>query len=421
MRSVRISTQSAPHKKTPRPDQVQVHSEKLRQLLIDMVPQWYLAEKGPHWRTLGFGADTTLFRCHRRPTPELQMLLGFINTNIPGFLKLTERATESVVPLIEETVALKWLSIHCDSIDWQALLNYLSSLLSRTYENAPVGINVVIGTDSGSIDLGEPSIAKFMDPLAMSPFTFLECDKSLRIVGYREVSWDEVQTSSTYSFHPDFLHPIFCKLQSYDDKVFSVHLTSNRDVIIMDRGGIVASQRKGHWKLYDQATFKNSLVDVMGNYYVGANLVGAMLDLSYRRHGALMIYDPSHSVLANVLNDEAKANAPSSNRSVITNALSGVQFGKTLGTGCRHRRLLSELASIDGAVLFDAQSVLAVGAVIKTHPEAGDCIGARTTAAKSAFKWGGKPMKISSDGDVTIHFASGNDDDGYCDAELTFT
>ncbi|QDS94207.1 hypothetical protein FF011L_29860 [Roseimaritima multifibrata] len=98
-----------------------------------------------------------------------------------------------------------------------------------------------------------------------------------------------------------------------------------------------------------------------------------------------------------------------------------MQLGKTLGTGSKHRRLLSELASIDGAVVFDAQSVLAVGAVINTHPDAGDCIGARTTAAKSAFKWGGIPMKISSDGDVTLYFSSGSDEDGYCDAELSFT
>jgi DNA integrity scanning protein DisA with diadenylate cyclase activity len=71
----------------------------------------------------------------------------------------------------------------------------------------------------------------------------------------------------------------------------------------------------------------------------------------------------------------------------------------------RKKKMLLELASMDGAIIFDSANVLAVGAMIETHPFANDCAGARATAAKSAVHHGGTPIKISSDGEISLHFS----------------
>ena len=63
--------------------------------------------------------------------------------------------------------------------------------------------------------------------------------------------------------------------------------------------------------------------------------------------------------------------------------------------------------------------LLAVGAIIESHPEVGNQLGARATAARSAYLWGAHPVKISSDGDVTIYFKS-RDGDAECDAVMQF-
>ena len=44
--------------------------------------------------------------------------------------------------------------------------------------------------------------------------------------------------------------------------------------------------------------------------------------------------------------------------------------------------------------------------MIKSHDDVSDHPGARTTAANSAFLFGGIPVKVSSDGDITILFRS---------------
>jgi hypothetical protein len=69
-----------------------------------------------------------------------------------------------------------------------------------------------------------------------------------------------------------------------------------------------------------------------------------------------------------------------------------------------------ELAGLDGAVIFDDEDILAFGAMIDTHSEAEGQYGARTTAALSAFHWGGLPTKISSDGEVACYFTSRSSD-----------
>ena len=191
----------------------------------------------------------------------------------------------------------------------------------------------------------------------------------------------------------------------------------------------------------------------MGKATVGANLFEIVFDLSFARYGSLLVYDPRHQIRERILNqqsivfpgwkDDGKTNgnglaaggngqatngksaagAASPRASIacqdlIARSLMDLGLGEGVGALKRKRRLI-ELARVDGAVVFDDQHLLAVGAIIRAHPDVGSQLGARTTAAKSAYLWGAHPVKVSSDGDVTIYFKSRKGSD-CCDAVMHF-
>ena len=154
-----------------------------------------------------------------------------------------------------------------------------------------------------------------------------------------------------------------------------------------------------------------------------------VFDLSFRRQGALLVYDPEHRLLERILNPESimspfgKRNGNATrNREygqvLIGSSIEDIAIGKKGGSIKRKRQLI-ELASIDGAIVFDDTNLLAVGALIRSHPDAGSHLGARITAARSAYLWGAHPIAVSSDGDVTVHFQSRSGDE-QCDAVMNF-
>ena len=73
----------------------------------------------------------------------------------------------------------------------------------------------------------------------------------------------------------------------------------------------------------------------------------------------------------------------------------------------------------DDVAVFDDERLLAIGALIRSHLEVGNQLGARATAARSAFLWGSRPIKVSSDGDVTVYFKSRGGDQE-CAATMNF-
>lgn len=105
-------------------------------------------------------------------------------------------------------------------------------------------------------------------------------------------------------------------------------------------------------------------------------------------------------------------------QAVIAPSIRNIAIGKSTDA-LRKKRLLMELASIDGAVIFDNKRLLAIGAIIKSNKKASEESGARSTAALSAYHWGGRPVKVSSDGEITVYFAS-RDDEDTCDATIEF-
>ncbi|MFA6449952.1 MAG: hypothetical protein WCX65_10805 [bacterium] len=398
-----------------------MHEDILMRTAISTVPHWYESEYAKNTYELTLNKTTLKFCCHNPITPKLHMLHTYMQNSLDLWRsQMPVFPTPRSLQQVEENVAVRWLEICDSSINWDKFISYIEFVRLRTYENDSVALNLVIGSGESSMSLMDDNIQKILDPLAASQQVYFRVDKDLRFIDYQEILWREVREASEYKFIPSFLEPFASILQ---DGEFSAHLHRRGDIFIMDSHGLLAANRKGHWHIYDANTFKNSVCGIMGNITVGNNVFELIFDLSYQRRGALLVYDPQHKVIDHVVNPQSVIGggspSPDAARAMLSPVIRGIRLGKT-DRLIRKKNIFLEIAVLDGAVIFDDEELLAVGAMIKQHPELGDCIGARTTATQSAYRYGGIPVKVSADGDIHILFESSDNEGCASDAELTF-
>jgi hypothetical protein len=377
--------------------------------VIEAVPQWYQGLRAPWTRELRLGPDQRSICSHRPPSSQLEALLSFVESHLETWHgQLVDPVSPAQVAAIRKAVALEWLRLQDPGIDWPRLLAYVEYLKDKTYENRALSRNLVVAPGSGGVDITSLAVEKVMDPLASSDRVYLRVDPNLHFLGYEEITWDQIEEAREHTYSVEFLRP-FSRLVA--EGAYLAHLTQQREILILGRAGLIAAERRNRWYIYEPPTLRDSLIDIFGNRDVGRNLFEVIFDLSYKRHGALLVYDPAHTVVNNVINRESvfePHGRPDEVRRMLEPAARQIGLGRSSGAVVK-KRLLMELAGLDGAVIFDADSILAFGAMILTHPGAGGVVGARTTAALSAYLDGGTTAKISSDGDVCILFSEEGD------------
>ena len=132
---------------------------------------------------------------------------------------------------------------------------------------------------------------------------------------------------------------------------------------------------------------------------------------SFRRRGALLIYDPDDKLSAHVTNPRSyfvRDDQTTSIHDALTPSLRPLSLASP-DYSRANNDLLAGAASLDGALLYDDTHILAIGAMVRTHEDVKAQLGARTLAAISAHRHGATPIKVSSDGDITIYFTPGED------------
>jgi hypothetical protein len=399
-----------------------MYEDNLMETLVATVPHWYESDYAQNTYELNLDKDTLKFRSHYPLTPRLQMLYLYMQNHLDCWQsKMPAIPTPRSLQQVEEDVAVRWLEIFDSKVNWNKFIAYIEYVRFRTYENTRVMINLVIGDGDGTLTLSDSSIQKIVDPLSSNQQVYFRVDRELRFLDYQEILWREVRESSEYKFVPEFLEPFASILQ---DGEFSIHLTWHGDVFIMDSRGLLAANRKGRWHVYDAQTFKSSVCSIVSNITVGNNLFELMFDISYRRHGALLVYDPDHKVLAQVVNPLSiiggDSPSPDAARAMLSPVIREIQLGRT-DRLIRKKNLFLEIAGLDGAVIYDDEEILAIGAMIRQHPNIGSYLGARTTATQSAYRYGGIPIKVSADGDIQILFESTDNEGRGGDAEMMFS
>jgi len=403
--------------------------------IIRLVPHWYEAQCGPEEHSISIGAAyTARFYNHGKLSANLSALLATIRARVEQIPLDRFLEYAGATDVLMESFATEWLRMQSREPDWVKLIKYLETVSRRTSENLPVALTLLVRPGAGIGDITQAHLQKFFDRLAASPstFTYLAVDGDLHLMNYGSVEWSHINNATSCKSYPEFLHPIHSIM---DDTDLVAHLTPHGDLVIMDKAGVLATKRKKKWRLYDTRQFKSSLAYCLGNRNVAANLVEVVFDLSFKRQGALLVYDPEHRIFerilnpVSILNPENVASPPwkanghglpnrPCGQSLIGSSIEDIAIGKRAGS-LKRKRQLNELACIDGAIVFDDTHLLAVGALIRSHPEAGSQLGARSTAAKSAYLWGAHPIAVSSDGDVTVHFRSRNGDQ-QCNAVMNF-
>jgi hypothetical protein len=395
--------------------------EILMKTAVATVPHWYSSGHAKYTYELSSNGVVLRFNSHNLLTAKLQMLQAYMQTNLDGWLsRMPAIPTPRYLQQVEEDIAVRWLEIFDSKINWNKFIAYIEYVRHRTYENNRVITNIVIGDGQGSLSLSDKYIQKIVDPLASSMQVYFRVDNELRFLDYQEILWKEVRESSEYRLIPEFLEPFASILREGE---FSVHLHRRGDIFIMDSRGLLAANRKGRWHVYDAQTFKNSVCDIMGNITVGNNLFELMFDLSYRRNGALLVYDPEHKVIDHVVNSQSiiggETPSPDAARAMLSPVIRDIRLGRT-DRLLNKKNLLLEVAGMDGAVIFDGDELLAIGAMIKQHSNLGSYPGARSIAAQSVYRYGGIPIKVSADGEIQILFESSDNEGNSDDAELLF-
>jgi hypothetical protein len=385
-----------------------VHEQELFLQLVDTVPHWYVAEHGPVAHSFAIDSHRLQFASHSRPGPELAAILDLIQSRLRQWAaSLPEFAAFRDLSLVQREVAVAWLRQHDAVVAWERLLAWADRLEFRTSENRNQSLNLILSPGTGSTDVTQVSLQKGLDSIATTGEVFLEVDKHLRFLDYREIAKDDVCAIRSPSLGPAFLDAYTSVLTPGR---WSFHMTERGERVILDQSGLVASFRKGRWFIYDRPALLDAAAAIFGSAEVGRNVLLTALDLSYLRHGALLVFDPAGSVARHLVGSAyrgpAEGEAPDIqsllSRRVATIRLSAADERES------QRKLLFELATLDGAVLFDASSVLAFGGILHLHDAAQRQrqLGARTTAAYSAYHWGGVPILISADGEITIVFES---------------
>lgn len=384
-----------------------MHEGIILSAIIRTVPQWYASNQCAHEYLLRF-ADSTAKLCSHRPiTASLTALLDYAQSRLPVWqAQMPKIPTPSAIAKIGEDLAMRWLEVQDLSVDWNKWIAYAEELRLKTHENERIERNLIISSAVGSQDITDAAIQNVLDSLTAHPQVFIRVDKHLRFIDYDEILWSEIKDSAEYKFSPEFLQPLLSVM--HEDE-YCAHLSSHGDILIAGNLGMLASCRKGQWFVYDVEALRDAIVEIIGDYHVGCHLFEVLFDLSYRRHGALLVFDPDRQVVRHVANKEsiiadggAFASADPVRR-MLTPRIRSIHMAAPSHKD-RKKRLFLEVAEVDGALIFDTRQVLAFGAMIEFHPDSGRYFGARAAAAQSALLWGGYAFKVSADGDITVLF-----------------
>lgn len=384
-------------------------SKKLFENVVDMFPHLSI-------KNYGFGI-------HMPASPQIPLGIYGFDNDVPNdgmsdldFFELKNGHIQSVlaraqrVPsavrsdYIQYHIILEWLKAINDNIDWDEVLGYLSAIDQKTYENGKTQYNFIVTTRSGGSTLDPTKSFKLTDQLGSSLFTYFRVSSEFKLISMEEVSWDRVKDRSDAPFYPSFMHPLMSTL---DIGEVLVSRTQRGDIVICDKSGIIATKRRGSWKIfYKNAVLKRvlSIVSVYSSTITTQfvnEIVSSLLDLSFKRHGALIVFDNNFKIDSKIKNRVSVLSSDTCKgiRRIIGDSIN--KKDKNSHSAFDSPRIFSEIASIDGAVILDEKGIYAYNSFIQSECITND-MGARSTAASAAYELGALPFKVSSDGDTEI-------------------
>jgi hypothetical protein len=287
--------------------------------------------------------------------------------------------------------------------DIGSVLRFVRSLTQETYENERLSYGLVVSSRAeGTEPISQAFDSKRLKCLTDGFSTALLLDGHGRIAGYTSL---QVSAREAFSLSRRPWWVAGLAERSADLRGVGIALGRSGEMAIVYRGRLWFSHRSGRWQIWNHTEIidrlqaewhgrgKRGNVDEVLRY-----LYHLALDMSFRGSGCLLVILLSWKHLGNLLISTTDA-VGSRGRGAIERSLDTLFGHKRVQFV--DRRILADVASLDGAVIVDRNgSVLAYGAM--TKPASGSNQGARTRAAVAASKFG-LVIKVSSDGQISMY------------------
>ncbi len=366
--------------------------------------QWYPNERGPFLHSLEAGGLKLNFSSHSPLSPKQAAYLALAQKSAQQWLKQFKPFRSSnLIKMFNEGLLVDWISQFSPRIPRETWVQSLEHLRHRSYENRKLKLNLIITEGQGSFDFLDSELQKIFDPLAGDPSVYFRVDQDFHFLAYEELETPKGVRDEGGILAPECMQSFLALLGPGD---LFLHYNTYGEILVASRDGLLARYRRGHWLLYEPQDLYPIFCSLFCDEGLGKNILELLFELSYRRHGALLIFDPSHALLAHISNPEVLSREKQDTTSAHQLLNPIVEQIDLASPWARERRkhLVLELAEIDGAVVFDAHHILAFGAMIEPFGIRTRCYGTRTLAALSAAARQTIACKVSSEGDIVIYF-----------------
>lgn len=388
----------------------------ISRLIFDTIPQLYEASHGPYPIDLRINGEEARVYSLAPLTPALKHYLERASVIWEELRPMTEGEISQIIERewVQQKFVVDWLESRTQIQSWGSILDYVRRLSRRLTENQALAKTIVVEpgfTDSTHVKISDPDYLKVFDWLGTSPYTYFRVKEDLGIQAFEALPTADVDAPQGFRFYPDWLHPIIGSLK--DPNAIVVHLSDNDNIFVADRNGLIASKRAlESWTIYDIEHVMNSVALAMKGKMnqsacqarpipVARSLFQILFDVSMKRHGALLILDEPENLHRYVVKGIERGP-----HSALNSIFPHSPNAELLYTIPEVRRLV-ELSSVDGALILDLHgSLLQVGSMVLSHPDAPNRFGTRETAAFSAAKNGAVAFKVSADGAMSLFFTS---------------
>jgi DNA integrity scanning protein DisA with diadenylate cyclase activity len=350
---------------------------------------------------------------------EMIPLINFIQDKISVWEKLLNNNGILLSKTIQFDILDFWLkSITKDNnTKWDSIIEKIEDLCIHTNENKITVFNIVVKkTKNDKVkNLNSISLSNFIkkyNKLSHSTNTYFSVNTNLDIYSYDNLSEINHDPEKVRTCLPAEIEP-YIKINKKGDVYLSVHILNTGEIIIANAYGIVASKRDNHWHIFILSALKNFYSDRFTALYdksasvLGQQLLHLAMKISYRRKGALLIFENENTLSINNVYAKVFNLNRQKELDLITENLFKYEDNKIKTIGNIDNFIT--IAEQDGAVICDNKKMIASNTFLNANLDLNihELQGARELAAISAFKYNEKNIiviKISEDGKIKIYF-----------------
>lgn len=312
----------------------------------------------------------------------------------------------------------------------ESLFKIIDLLDSSLYENHYQNLNLVFN-DNSILNYDNCKVDfNYITNIDFTSNVYLE-------IGHDTFLLKEIYLDNKIQFEKDDYIPEKFKNYSYlfslnEEKLsFTFHYMSNGDVFILSRNNIndlnfntgfkldlrkketltmIASRRNNNWYCYDNDIMEKLFISRFDNNIIGKNLLQLAFELSHKRKGALIVFDIKQNIKQKILNVDSSILSQHNIKFMknLNNII--ISSGKNMAIERNSFKILEVLMTMDGCVIFDNNGIVSTGSILSLEDSNisnkslvfNNVTGARTAASIFSHELGGRVLKISQNGTISL-------------------